>query len=159
MENAEHLKACIERSDEIYCDWTGSAYCGLKLDWDYEKRVVDLSMPGYIKADLQKFQHPYPTRSENEPHTRNPPVYGEIAQFIESLEDNPLLTPKDVTRIQKLAGTLLYYVRAIHPTLILPVNVLASEQNKAATSTADKVIKLLNYASYLSGCEAKSRAG
>jgi hypothetical protein len=76
----------------------------------------------------------------------------------------------------------LYYARAIDPTLIMPINVLAYEQSKATSDTADKVIKLLNYcnthpetkiryhasdmilyihsdASYLSEREAKSRAG
>jgi hypothetical protein len=79
-------------------------------------------------------------------------------------------------------GTLLYYARAVDPTLIMPINVLVSEQSKATAVTADKVIKLLNYcnthpetkiryhasdmilhihsdASYLSENEANSRAG
>jgi hypothetical protein len=46
VEYAEILKACIEKHYEIFCDWTGSAYCGIKLDWDYEGKIVDLSMPG-----------------------------------------------------------------------------------------------------------------
>jgi hypothetical protein len=76
----------------------------------------------------------------------------------------------------------LYYARAVDPTLIMPINLLASEQTKATSDTADKVIKLLNYCnthpetkiryhasdmilyifsdvSYLSEREAKSRAG
>jgi hypothetical protein len=71
---------------------------------------------------------------------------------------------------------------AVDPILIMPINVLASEQSNATEVTADKVIKLLNYcntnpetkiryhasemilhihsdASYLSENEAKSRAG
>jgi hypothetical protein len=36
-------------------------------------------------------------------------------------------------------------VRAVDPTLIMPINVLASEQSNATEVTADKVIKLLNY--------------
>jgi hypothetical protein len=77
---------------------------------------------------------------------------------------------------------LLYYSRAVDPTLIMPINVLASEQSNATSVTADKVIKLISYcnthpetkiryhasdmilhihsdASYLSENEAKSRAG
>jgi hypothetical protein len=92
------------------------------------------------------------------------------------------LFDKDVNKLQQLTGTLLYYARAVDPTLIMPINVLASEQSKATAFTADKVIKLLNYcnshretkiryhasdiilhiqsdASYLSEKEAKSRAG
>jgi hypothetical protein len=40
----------------------------------------------------------------------------------------------------------LYYDRAVDPTLIMPINVLASEQSRATADTSDKlVIKLLNY--------------
>jgi hypothetical protein len=53
--------------------------------------------------------------------------------------------PEDVNRLQQLRGTLLYYARAVDPTLIMPVNVLASEQTRATADTADKIIKLLNY--------------
>jgi hypothetical protein len=46
---------------------------------------------------------------------------------------------------QQLTGTLLHYARDVDPTLIMPINVLASEQSHATEVTADKVIKLLNY--------------
>jgi hypothetical protein len=78
------------------------------------------------------------------PHMWNPPVYGAKPQYIEAQEDIPLLPQKDVTRIQQVAGNVLYYMRVVDPTLILPVDVLASEQTQATTTTADKVIKLLN---------------
>jgi endonuclease I len=76
QEHPEHLKASIEKHYQISCNWTDSAYCGIKLDWDYKKKIVDLSMPGYIKAASHKFQHPTQTHPENAPHTYNPPVYG-----------------------------------------------------------------------------------
>jgi hypothetical protein len=101
------------------------------LEWDYKNRTVDLSMPGYIKAALHKYQHPVPARPDHAPHTWNPPIYGAKAQF--------------VTETTQLTGTLLYYARAVDPTLIMPINVLASEQSTATNVTADKVIKLLNY--------------
>jgi hypothetical protein len=92
------------------------------------------------------------------------------------------LYDKDVSKLQQLTGTLLYYARDVDPTLIMPINVLASKQSKATEVTADKVIKLLNYcnthpetkiryhasdvilhihsdALYLSENEANSRAG
>jgi hypothetical protein len=34
-EHAEQLKASTETHYQISCDWMGSAYCWLKLDWDY----------------------------------------------------------------------------------------------------------------------------
>jgi hypothetical protein len=101
---------------------------------------------------------------------------------VEDETTSPALSDKDVNKLQQLTGTLLYYARAVDPTLIMPINVLASEQSKATAVTADKVIKLLNYcnthpetkiryhasgmilhihsdASYLSEKEAKSRSG
>jgi hypothetical protein len=47
----------------VLIDWNGRAYYGLTLEWDYKNRTVDLSMSGYIKADLHKYQHPAPARS------------------------------------------------------------------------------------------------
>jgi hypothetical protein len=59
--NADHLITSIKKNYAISSDWTGSAYCGLKLDWDYNNGTVDLSIHGYIKAALHKYQHPAPT--------------------------------------------------------------------------------------------------
>jgi hypothetical protein len=123
QKHVEHLKSSIEKHYQISCDWTGSAYCGLQLDWDYKNRCVDLSTPGNIKAVLHKFQHPTPKLPENAPHTWSPPVYGSKTQYNEEQKDIPMLPQNDVTRIEQLAGTLLYYSRSVDPTLILPVNV------------------------------------
>jgi hypothetical protein len=75
-EDAEHLMTCIKKNYYISSDWNGTAYCGLTLEWDYKNITADLSMPGYIKAALHKYQHPAPARPEHAPHTWNPPIYG-----------------------------------------------------------------------------------
>jgi hypothetical protein len=181
-EHSEHLMECIKKNYNISSDWNGSAYCGLTLEWDYKNRTVDLSIPGYIKAALHKYQHAAPARPEHAPHTWNPPIYGAKTQYVEDETTSPALSDKDVNKLQQLTGTLLYYARVFDPTLIMPINVLASEQSKATAVTADKVIKLINYcnthpeikiryhasdmilhihsdASYLSENEAKSISG
>jgi hypothetical protein len=173
---------CIKKKYSISSDWNGTAYCGLTLNWDCQSRTVDLSMPGYIKAALHKYQHPAPSRPEHSPHTCNPPIYGAKTQFVSDTKPSPALLDKDVNKLQQLTGTLLYSARAVDPTLIMPINVQASEQSNTTEVTADKVIKLLNYcnthpetkiwyhasdmilhshsdASYLSENEAKTRAG
>jgi hypothetical protein len=108
--------------------------------------------------------------------------YGAKTQFVSDATHSPALSDKEVNKLQQLTGTLIYYARAVDPTLIMPINVLASEQSNATGVTVDKVIKLLNYcnthpetkiryhasemifhihseASYISENEAKSRAG
>jgi hypothetical protein len=144
-EHAEHLMACIKKNYNISSDWNGTAYCGLTLDWTYQDRKVDLSMHGYIKAALHKYQHPAPARPEHSPHTWNPPIYGAKIQFVIDPTPSPAISDKDVSKLQQLTGTLLYYARAVDTTLIMPINVLASEQSNATEMRADKVIKLLNY--------------
>jgi hypothetical protein len=137
-EHAEHLMACIKKNYNISSDWNGTAYCGLTLDWNYQDRTVDLSA-------LHNYQHPAPERPEHSPHTWNPPIYGAKTQFVSDPTPSPAISDKDVNKLQQLTVTLLYYARAVDPTLIMPTNVLASEQSNATEETADKVIRLLNY--------------
>jgi hypothetical protein len=151
------------------------------LDWDYKNRTVDLSIPGYIKAALHKYQHAAPEHPEHAPHTWTPPIYGAKTQYVEDKTISPALSDRNVNKLQQLTSKLLYYDRALDPAIIMPINVLASSQSIAITVTADKVIKLLilqhssrnkkryhasdmilhihSDASYLSENEAKRRAG
>jgi hypothetical protein len=102
-------------------------------------------MPGYIRAALHKYQHAAPTHPEHAPHTWNPPIYGAKTKYVEDERTSPALSAKDINKLQQLTGTLFYYARAVDPTLILPINVLASEQSKSTAVKGDNVIKLLNY--------------
>jgi hypothetical protein len=88
-----------------------------------------------------------PTSCPNTSRTRtkSPPIYGAKTQFVTEATSSPALSDKEINKLQKLTGTLLYYARAVDPTLIMPINILASEQSTATNVTADKVIKLLNY--------------
>jgi hypothetical protein len=65
--------------------------------------------------------------------------YGAKTQFVSDPTHSPALSDNDVNKLQQLTGTLLYYARAVDPTLIMPINVLASEQANATEVTADKV--------------------
>jgi hypothetical protein len=144
-EHTEHLMECIRKNYNIASNWNGSSYCGLTLEWDYKNRTVDLYMPGNVNAALHKYQHAAPTRPEHAPQTWNPPVYGAKTQYVEDETTSPALSDKDVNKLQQLMGILLYYSRAVDPTLIMPITVLASEQSRATEVTAEKLIKLLNY--------------
>ena len=41
--------------EKISVDWTGKLFCGITLNWNYQQKYVDLSMPGYIKNVLHKY--------------------------------------------------------------------------------------------------------
>jgi hypothetical protein len=58
--DARHLRDALLQHYEITTDWGGTVYSGITLDWDYNKRTCDISMPGYIINVLNKFQHDTP---------------------------------------------------------------------------------------------------
>ena len=67
---------------EVDTDWKGELYSGITtIKWNYDEGWVDLSMPGYVKKALQRFQHPTPTRPEKAPHIWIPPKYGAPVQY------------------------------------------------------------------------------
>ena len=47
--NAQDLINTLKNKDEYTENWKGSLYCGIQLDWDYDRCPVDLSMRKYIK--------------------------------------------------------------------------------------------------------------
>ncbi len=49
----DHLIVAIKTKYVLTGDWTGNLYCGIKLNWDYEKQTLNILMPGYIVKQLQ----------------------------------------------------------------------------------------------------------
>jgi hypothetical protein len=41
---AEHLRNALLRTYELTTDWTETVYSDMKLKWDYNKRICDISM-------------------------------------------------------------------------------------------------------------------
>jgi hypothetical protein len=57
------------------------------------------------------------------------PVYGAKPQYAKQ-DERPPLTAKQCLNIQKVAGSVLYYARAVDPTVLMPLNDIATEQKK-----------------------------
>ena len=75
-DNTNHLIQVLEEHYNISKDWKGTKYCGLSLDWDYKKREVHLSMPGYVEKALARFKHAKSTKEQDQPHKHVIPTYG-----------------------------------------------------------------------------------
>jgi hypothetical protein len=181
-EHAQHLIDALETNYTVSKDCTGGLYCGITLKWDYMKKHVDLSMPGYIKDALHKFQHPKPKRPQYAPHNLTVPAYGQRIQYALLPDAAPPATSEEITRAKAVVGTLLYNARPVDSTLLVPLSTMASQLSTATTTTIKAVSHLLNYcsthpestivyftsdmqlkihsdASYLSEPKAKSRIG
>ena len=72
-------------------DWEGKRYIGLTLDWDYAKRKVHLSMPGYIGDALIEFKHPRPKKKQDSPYPWSPPKYGAKKQYAKQDSNEAIL--------------------------------------------------------------------
>jgi hypothetical protein len=63
-----------------------------------------------------------------------------------STQDNsPPLTAKQCTEIQKITGSVLYYSRAVDPTVLMALNDIAPEQTAATEKTKTAAGQLLDY--------------
>jgi hypothetical protein len=118
----------------------------MTLSWDYIHATVDISMPGYVTKALGCFQHTPPHRHEHSPHAWTTPVYGTHPQLTTPVDDTALLPPAELTRIQEITGTLLFYARAIDITMLVALGTIASNQSKGTQATDQALTQMLNYA-------------
>jgi hypothetical protein len=178
-QHADHLIHALEQLYKCSTDWTGSLYCGLTIQWNYQDNYVAISMPNYVAAALHKFQHPATTKPKDAPHAWIQPNYGAKQQYAAAPDISERLPPTEITRIQQILGTFLYYAIAVDSTMLVTLGTLvASTQANATVTTAEAIVQLLNYAathhnavvrflvlylhsdaSYLSEPKARSRAG
>jgi hypothetical protein len=180
-QHAEHLRNALLQTYELTTDWTATVYSGMTFKWDYDKRACNISMPGYVSNVLSKFQHDSPKHPQHTPSRCVTPVYGAKTQYATTGETPPLTAQKYLT-IQKVIGSVLYYARAVDPTVLMPLNDIATEQTKATEKTQAAANQMLDYlathpdstiryhasdmilnihsdASYLSVSKARSRLG
>jgi hypothetical protein len=143
-QHAEHLRNALLRTYELKTDWTATVYSGMTLKWDHKNRTCDISMPGYVSNVLSKFQHDAPNHPQHTPSRYVTPVYGAKTQYA-TKDETPPLTPQQFLTIQKVTGSVLYYARAVDPTVLMPLNDIATEQTKATEKTQAARNKLLDY--------------
>jgi hypothetical protein len=143
-QHADHLINSILLSYELTTDWEAKVYSGMSLKWDYKNRTCDISMPGYVSNVLGKFQHYAPKHLQHTPSRYVTPVYGAKTQYA-TQDETPPLTSKQCLNIQKFTGSVLYYARAVDPTVLMPLNDIATEQTKATDKTQAAINQLLDY--------------
>ena len=181
-EHAMHLKEALEQDYTVTTEWDGRRYIGITLDWDYERRRVHLSMPGYVAKALKQFQHEKPKSKQDAPYPSARIIYGAKKQYATETSKSPRLNPKEKKFIQKVCGKFLFLGRAVDSTLLCPISAIASQSSKPTKDTMKQTEQLLDYiasqeeavitynasemilaahsdASYLSEPNARSRAG
>jgi hypothetical protein len=129
-QHAEHLRNALLQTYELTTDWTATVYSGMTLKWDYKNRTCDISMPSYVSNILSKFQHDAPKHPQHTPSRFVMPFYCAKTQY-DMKDETPPLTAQRCLTIQKVTGSVLYYARALDPTVLMPLNDIETEQTKA----------------------------
>ena len=181
-EHADHLMVVLSKRYNILSNWEGKRYLGLDLDWDYEKREVNLSMLTYVNNTLKRFNHKKPRKPQNQPYPHTKTVYGAKAQISKPEDMSEILSQAYKKFIQEVTGTFLYYARSVDATMLPALGSIASQQANPTERTMLKAKQLLDYsamqpnaiityrasdkvlsghsdASYLSEFKSQSRAG
>jgi hypothetical protein len=180
-EHALHLKNTIKKHYKLTCNWTGTRYIGITLDWDYKKRQVHLSMPIYVQKALKQFEH-IAGKLQHSPYPSVPIQYGAKKQYATQESTASLLDDKAKRFIQQVCSKFVFLGRAVDSTLLCSISAIASQSSKPTTDTMQQTLQLLNYlatqedavlsyhandmvlavhsnVSYLSEPKARSRAG
>ena len=108
------MVSIIDKHYDYTTDWKGKRYLGLTLDWDYVKRKVRLSMPGYVPNALGRFKKERPKKPQAQPHTHTPPNYGVKMQHANEEKGEEILGEEETKIVQQVCGTFLYYGRAVY---------------------------------------------
>jgi hypothetical protein len=146
-QHADHFRNALLKTYELTTDWAAPVYSGMNFKWDYKHRTSDISMPRYVSKVLIKFQH---DALKHPQHTRSryvTPVYGAKTQYA-TKDETPPLTSKQYLTIQKVTGSVMYYSRAVDPTVLMPLNDIATEQKKATeknTGRHQPIVRLFGH--------------
>ena len=75
-----HLLTMLRKFYVLNKNEKGDKYCGITLDWDYVKKQVHLSMPGYCSEALQQFRHNC-RKVQDQSHHHTIPTYGAAVPY------------------------------------------------------------------------------
>eukprot|EP00804_Cyclotella_cryptica_P025622 CCRYP_002829-RA/>CCRYP_002829-RA protein AED:0.38 eAED:0.38 QI:0/0/0/1/0/0/2/0/285 len=144
-QHAHHLIDTLRQHYMLAEDWKGDLYCGIKLDWNYDKHTLLISLPGYIQKVLQQFQHDTPKTPQRCPFQPHPKKIVADSQDTLPPDDSDPLDPGGIKRVQQVVGSLLFYARAVDNTILPALSTIASSQAAATECTLAQCAQLLDY--------------
>lgn len=178
----DHLLNALKQHYEMSEDWEGKLYCGITLKWYYNKRLLYISMPGYVSIQLTKYKHNRPTKPVDTPLIPKPRTYGKESQKTNPPDTTSLTTESEKKIIQQVVGSFLYYARAVDMAILHALSDITSTQSSPTKTTlrkvrhfldymhshqnaiilyraSDMILNIQSYSSYLTASNARSRAG
>ena len=98
---------------------------------DYQQRTCELSMPGYVQQAVEKFQHGIMStiKAVDAPHPYKATKKHGLP-MTQPHDAAAKLTPQVIRHLQQIMGTFLFYSRAIDPTMLTALSIIATEQTQ-----------------------------
>jgi hypothetical protein len=138
----DHLKAVLELKYAITEQKVCTKHLGMTLDYDRSAGTLSLSMPGYISQLLEQHTD-RPLSFQQTPALYTPVQYGTKGAQQVTVDPTPAATDIAKQQLQSIVGSLLYYARAVDPSLMTAVCALSAQQSnptEAATAAADRLL-------------------
>ncbi len=127
-EHTNHLMLVLCGFYEIEEDWMESLYYRTNLNWNYQDRYLDISMPNYVSRQLLKYTLQPPKQPQLCPFSPAPTNYGKEMNIIIPEQESPKLDKHGKTYIQQVIGSFLYYTNAIDMKILHALSEIASQQ-------------------------------
>lgn len=146
-DDAKHLISTLRAKYDCSVDWSGTNFCELNYNWNYDEHFVDVSLPNYVQKVLQRLQHLPPTTPQYSPQHHIPIRYSTKGQrqYATQPDSSPLLSPQETKWIQSVVSTFLYYSKALDPTLATALNDIAMTQANPTQNTKQQFQRLMDY--------------
>jgi hypothetical protein len=131
---------------QVKVNWEGTKYLGMDININRDKRHVTLTMNGYIQKLITRVR-PDGIKGASTPAIYVPPNYAKPGAQKATIDASPLATEADKKLLQSVVGTLLYYSRAVDPSICTAVHQLGSIQAQPTQNDMAAMERLLQYVS------------
>jgi hypothetical protein len=128
----------------VKVDWAGNKYLGMTISINRQQRHVTISMPGYIQKLLRRVV-PEGIKGATTPGIYTPPNYNNPTSHKATVDKSLPASASQTHLLQSVTGTLLYYSRAVDPSIATAVHELGSIQANPTQNDMAKMMRLLQY--------------
>ena len=142
----DHLISTLTKLYQVKVNMEGSRYLGMDIAINRQDQHATLTMPGYIEKLLQRVR-PNGIKGAQTPARYQPPQFKKVGAQTATVDNSPLASIEDKKLLQSVIGTLLYYTRAVDPSICTAVHELGSVQAQPTLNDMAKMDRLLQYVS------------
>ena len=144
QDSIDHFIKTLTQLYQVKVNWKGTKYLGMNIRINRAKRHVTLTMPGYITKLLQRVC-PNGIKGATTPARYTPPNYAKPGAQQATTDPSPFVPESDKKLLQSVVGTLLYYSRAVDPSICTAVHQLGSVQANPTENDMANMVRLLQY--------------